>query len=569
MKIQGAVTLPDSGIRNTHSELTVIRSAVVPDRVFLALLFLTLLLGGCAPLNQHQPPQSKLLARAKEEYREARRHRSELPVAANHYLEAAEEAWSAAKDPVHQEAAKIVYNNSTAELTTLLRASNHGQFWKIGQIQTDHYRLTLQPLKGTNTWINGCFTSFIPAKEINKRHLRTSIQNDGFGGALVGIRKTTPLEPFMPKVGNVAPITATLSFHGTDVSLSLNDPTVQSTAWINGVSKPLAADFTAPIAYLPRRNELISGLMGLIDVQTTLSQCGLYMAQPFQSNKIPLIFVHGLISTPQMWFNVTNEIAADPELRKHYQCWAFNYPTGNPLAYSAFRLRQELIKIKRRYPQTHELVLVGHSMGGLVSRMQSTTTGRALWDKAFKSHASELYARLPSNNLIKQGLIFDANPDVKRIVFICTPHRGSQLAISSIGALAIRLIHLPTQLIKTVTDSLGNALDVIGGKTNLPTSIQSLSPTSPTLLALDQRPILAPFHSIIGDRRRNDTPNSSDGVVPYWSSHLQAAQSECIVPGPHGSCELPQTIDELKRILRLHLDGSQKSPVMKSLLNPP
>jgi hypothetical protein len=50
-----------------------------------------------------------------------------------------------------------------------------------------------------------------------------------------------------------------------------------------------------------------------------------------------------------------------------------------------------------------------------------------------------------------------------------------------------------------------------------------------------------------------DTPNSSDGVVAYWSSHLTDAQSELIVPGPHGSYALPQTVSELKPILRLNL----------------
>jgi hypothetical protein len=41
-------------------------------------------------------------------------------------------------------------------------------------------------------------------------------------------------------------------------------------------------------------------------------------------------------------------------------------------------------------------------------------------------------------------------------------------------------------------------------------------------------------HSIIGDRGKGDTPNSSDGVVPYWSSHLATAKSEKIVPGLFG-----------------------------------
>ena len=520
------------------------------------LLCETLLLVSCAPLAHRPSRQPGLLAQAKEEYKEARKHRQETAVAANHYIEAAHEALEATKIPLQKEEAKRVYNNSTAELTALLRTADDGRFWKTGQLTTARYRLQLQPSKGADAWMNDCFTKFIPAKDISERHLRTSIKLDGFGGALVGIRSTTPPEPFMPKGGNLAPVTATLNFNGTRATLALNDPTVHRTTRINGVSKPLAADFTAPIASLPRRNELIAGLMGLIYVQENLSQCGLYMEQPYQPNKIPLIFVHGLVSTPQMWFNVINELAADPEIRKHYQCWAFNYPTGNPAAYSGLRFREELVKMERLHPQTHNIVLIGHSMGGLVSRMQSTTTGRTLWDQNFKSNADALYNKLPPNNLIKQGLIFNANPDVKRIVFICTPHRGSEMAIGSIGAFAIRLIHLPSELIKTATDSLGNALTAIGGKTHLPTSIQSLSPKSPTLIALNKLPIQAPFHSIIGDRGRNDTPNSSDGVVPYWSSHLKSAQSECIVPGPHGSYELPQTVAELKRILKEHLKSN-------------
>lgn len=91
------------------------------------------------------------------------------------------------------------------------------------------------------------------------------------------------------------------------------------------------------------------------------------------------------------------------------------------------------------------------------------------------------------------------------------------------------------------------------GFKRLPTGINGLSPRSPLLRSLDTLPIDAPYYSIIGDRGRGNTPNSSDGVVPYWSSHLAGAQSELIVPGPHGSFALPQTIAELKGILRLHL----------------
>jgi hypothetical protein len=94
---------------------------------------------------------------------------------------------------------------------------------------------------------------------------------------------------------------------------------------------------------------------------------------------------------------------------------------------------------------------------------------------------------------------------------------------------------------------------ITGDPNRMPTSIDGLSPENPTLKVLDHSPIEVPHHSIIGDRGKGDTPDSSDGVVEYWSSHLKSAKSEKIVPGPHGSCELPETIEELKRLLHLHL----------------
>ncbi|NQX01864.1 hypothetical protein HQ447_14505, partial [bacterium] len=62
------------------------------------------------------------------------------------------------------------------------------------------------------------------------------------------------------------------------------------------------------------------------------------------------------------------------------------------------------------------------------------------------------------------------------------------------------------------------------------------------------------------------TPNSSDGVVPYSSSHLASAESELIVPGPHGSYGKPETIVELERILQLHLkaSGQARAPLTKA-----
>jgi hypothetical protein len=194
-------------------------------------------------------------------------------------------------------------------------------------------------------------------------------------------------------------------------------------------------------------------------------------------------------------------------------------------------------------------------MGGIVSRMQAVDTGRVLWDECFGQNADTLYAKIPADNLLKQTLVFHADPNVKRIVFICVPHRGSGLAVSVIGALGTSLIRVPLSLAKTIRNTLGDSFEQLTGLKGLrlPTSLSGLSPRSPVSIGLDKLPIKAPHHSIIGDRGRGDSPNSSDGVVPYRSSHLDSAQSEKIIPYGHGGYQSPEAIEELLRILRLHL----------------
>ena len=142
---------------------------------------------------------------------------------------------------------------------------------------------------------------------------------------------------------------------------------------------------------------------------------------------------------------------------------------------------------------------------------------------------------------------------IKRVIFVATPHRGSGLATGGIGAIAIRLIRLPFHLLSEIPETVADALKPKGQRSVVPTSIQGLSPNSPLLHALDRLPIQAVHHSIIGDRGRGDTPNSSDGVVPYWSSHLASARSEKIVPTGHEAMDNPKAVEEIRRILLLNL----------------
>src|SRR5262249_36644801 len=450
------------------------------------------------------------------------------------------------------------YNAACGELTVLLRSSEGGRLWNhpltlAGNNQT--YHLRLEPASNA-IWAPNYFTSFELEQQIKEKLIKKENIDQGVGGALVGVRKVDPPEKFAPPRGITAAVTATLDFHGKDATLALRRPAKQATATVEGKARPLDANFSAPISYYkPPSNLALVGLVGGFEAKHYPAQIGLYFLQPYDPDRIPLVFVHGLFSTPWTWVQTINGLQADPEIRKHYQFWVFAYPTGYPILYSALRLRQELAKVDQAYPNHKPYVVVGHSMGGMLTHDQVITLNQAMWEKSMGEMAKAIFDKESRDSLIVRATTFRPNPRIKRVVFICTPHRGSDMASGGLGKFAISLINLPGQLASVVKDSLSSAdlLQLTGSSKRLPNSVWGLKPTNPALPVINSAPIAVPYHSIIGDRGKGNSPNSTDGVVAYWSSHLDGAQSEKIVPGPHGSCELPQTIAELDRILRLNL----------------
>ena len=410
------------------------------------------------------------------------------------------------------------------------------------------------------TWSPSYFASFENARRVDRRRFWKSTDRFGLGGTLIGIHPTVPgggvpqrLEP--PKGFRIA-VTALLRFGDrpkpteTMAQLDLVNPRIQDSVRLGRRRYALAADFTAPIAAYARVNELWAGLVNMVLGEKTESKSGLYLLEPYDPNRIPVVFVHGLLSSGYTWLNVSNAVRADPEIRKRYQVWVFFYPTGNPILYSALRLREDLALAKQKYGLEHGIVLVGHSMGGILCRLQATDIGPADWTAVFHARATELLPLVNSKPVLRNALLFRANPLVKRIIFISTPHRGSAIASGGIGALGDRLIRLPAIITSTVPKQIARLANARG--TRIPTSIDGLSPKSPLFKVYDRLAIRSPHHSIIGDRGRGDTPNSSDGVVPYWSSHLDTARSELIVPTGHGAMNSPLAIAEIQRILRLN-----------------
>jgi pimeloyl-ACP methyl ester carboxylesterase len=519
----------------------------------------------CSTTARQARVKGSPLALATADLVHARQTSLPLATRAGLYVAAADTSSKLFVSHLEKPQAEKLYNSATGELTMLLRSSPSATLWNRPLQVSAHgkdYQLNFHGSSRDGFWPPMEFNSFVLSQSVPRKHIRRTIAVPGVGGSLVGIKKLSPLPsgdiaPFQPKRGFVSPVTATLDFNGSKATLGLIDPAVQSSVRLRGKVEPLAADFTAPIAFHPASRGLLDGLMGFIHADKYVDTTALYMLHPYDPKRIPVVLVHGLVSSPQIWANVINEVEGNPQLRGRFQFWVFRYATGNPVVFSAMRCREELAKAQTLYPMPNGFIMVGHSMGGLVSRLQSVDTGRALWDANFGTNGQALDTKLPPDHLVKRALLVQANPQVKRLVFICVPHRGSELATGRIGQFAMKLVTLPASILGAVEDTVGAALIFASGKRTLPNGITSLSPKNPTLIALDKISIRAPYHSIIGDRGKGNTPNSTDGVVPYWSSHLDNAQSELIVPGPHSSYELQQSINELNRILLVQLKAGK------------
>lgn len=301
----------------------------------------------------------------------------------------------------------------------------------------------------------------------------------------------------------------------------------------------------APTPRLPRSAaDLRTGLANMLR-SDRFATSALLVPGGQDPEAIPIVFVHGLMSTPAMWSRVVESLLRDSDLAKRYQFWFFYYPTGQPIPLSALQLRETLDEAARQGRVRKPLVLVGHSMGGIVVRAQAVTLDEAKAEAILPGVGG-----FSPEQMVRRALVFEARPDVGRLVFIATPHRGTYFAFRGISRLGHYLIRLPSWLdaeIAAFEDYLPQL-----GRRRFPTSIVGLSPGSAFLRKLDEAALGVPTHSIIPLLGDPTDPFSEDGVVPLWSSRLPTAESEAIVPGYHGAFDTPESLNELRRILRLH-----------------
>ena len=291
-------------------------------------------------------------------------------------------------------------------------------------------------------------------------------------------------------------------------------------------------------------------------------KAGLYLFRPYDPSKIPVVLIHGLFSSPRSFLQNMNELENDPELASHYQFWVFMYPTGLPIPTSALHLRNALNEIRNTLDPEHDdpvleqMVLIGHSMGGLLSKMMVQNTSLTLWNAAFSRPVAELEASPKTRAMLVDSLIFRPLPFVRRVVFVATPHRGSPIADQFVGRTIASLVKR-TSAMATLSKELVelNGPDLIAPEfRRVPfNAVSNLRTDSPILKALDQIPISpkVPYHSIIP--QLGGTLHT-DGVVEYKSSHMNGAASETIVSGSHFAMQQPNVTAEVKKILLLHFE---------------
>jgi pimeloyl-ACP methyl ester carboxylesterase len=416
------------------------------------------------------------------------------------------------------------------------------------------------------------------ANRIHQIGLRHEYKTAGEGTPLVVYTKNpeqTPKERHYPTSGITLGITAVKETRPGQVPLlklyDSSDPAVVESA---SGPDPIAADYTATLAELYSHAGKVarSSIASFIRPDDPSFATDVYLIHPYDPNKIPILFIHGLLGTPLSWQNLTNDLCSDPKILEHYQPWFFLYPTGQPVLESAAQLREDLLATQRLFDPSgsaiasRHVVVVAHSMGGLLAHTLVSDSGDALWN-VFASKPVSSLKNLPADvkDSILKYFFFRHQPSIDRVIFLSVPHRGSVLAGGLVGSIGNRIIEppkAPARALKDLATQYPGLLDSyyarVSASGGAPTSLVSITP-NPLLSGLANLPIKVPFHSIIGHIGPIAGLGSTDGLVTYSSSHLEGAESEKIVPSGHYLMDHPETVAEIKRILDENISRERPS----------
>lgn len=544
-----------------------------PGRRFgsvVAAAFLLSSLVGCStyskvsekrPHYRIDPAAVGALASAESEIVEARRYERRDPIkAVGIYIHAARVALTKLEsDPENTDALRA-YNFAVGRIVDTIRVAKLDPWTSPLAVPYGNtvFHLTHRP-DPRPLW-NPALYHFTPADQfdIHGTYVDKKVTLPGIGAPTVAIgkekNKNAAEKLLLPRT--YYGVTTVARFEGNRCILAFEDPLATENITVSNRSFPLAADFTVPVAVMlasndPKKLELTR----LLFPEKYAETARIAALQPYDPKKTVVLVIHGLADTQATWTPMINTLRADPEIRRRFQFWFFSYPSGYPYPHSAAILREQLDAALKRRSITKPMIVIGHSMGGCISRLLITDTGEKLWTAIFNRTPAQTPLSPEGKKLFADALIFKHRPEVGRVIFISAPLKGSDLATHWLGRLGSSLVRSPVALLQAGKD-LPKLFSFQPGALKLkriPNSVDTLAPNNRFVKAINTIPITPgiPYHTIIGDRGRKDSPNSSDGVVPYWSSHMPGATSELVVPSGHPAHQNHQAIAEVARIVKL------------------
>lgn len=422
--------------------------------------------------------------------------------------------------------------------------------------------------------------SFHPVAELEVTGFRNRYRRPGIGAPLAAKLRTTPASeaqpvPMSPTVQ--VPLTAVVRTEAPLAQIRAGEvtgrldlfPTLDVDAVeIGGRRVALEAEPTAALAEGLAESrfwqqELKMFLGGLLGVRGASGIAGL---RPYRDDRIPAVFVHGTASSPGRWADMVNDLIADPRLRHRFSFWFFRYDSGQPIPYSAWQLRDALAKGVERTdpggsdPCLRDVLVLGHSQGGLLTKMTAIDSGDTFWRGISSRPFEEVKLRKDDKELLRNVVFVKPLPFVRRVIFLATPHRGSYLAGPQIvRRLAQRLVRLPSDVVRVGADlaTLNPTGAMASGRVS--TSIDNMSPGHPFIKALAGIPVSpgVTAHSIIAVDDDEPLEKAGDGVVKYQSAHVGGVESELIVKSPHSGMQAKsETVEEVRRIFLEHSASS-------------
>ncbi len=437
------------------------------------------------------------------------------------------------------------------------------------------------------------FEKLMSTYNMNFSGLRSITRRDGFGSEFVVIlpeeKRITPNKKYIvdplkyqyqegrnPNIHAARYLATTITaipkssssveqiINSPEFHLKLYDPYKHEKVTVAGKSYSLAANFSAPYGlWLAENNLGRAAYLVLIDRDDNLTMPHLYMLEPYNPKKKVVVLVHGLASSPEAWMRLTNDVMGDPVLRENFQVWQVFYSTNMPILESHYQInaliQQAFQLINPNDSAKKDAVLVGHSMGGVISRLLVSDANLIpLTEELLNNRRIE---RFRNNPLFNARLNIKPIPNFSRAIFLAAPHRGTDYADRWFTLAARKIIKLPGAFLGAFADTLQGDIGLDDflkeiGHDMIQNGPSDLSKNSKfNALTRDVMPYPGfKFHNIMGNTTNSqDKSIITDDVVPYQSAQLDAALSEKIIKGGHSIQETPEAVLELRRILRLHL----------------